>query len=445
VKTLAITLFESQVARNLLYSDSGALIRVLAKDFKIVIITNCELQPSISKFLVTNSLGFCEVFIFERRKDNVIERLCLSLLKLHNKSNSTKKAINVTASNTKRGILSRLTRKSIHILIRNRFSFATQIRRILSFQNRSLLFDASISFEDLKLDLLFVTSITNYIEDVRVAIYFSNEGIPVLGIPRSWDNLTSHGTLAFQPDLLVVHSEFMALQAKQFQNLDDNQLLRLVAPNYQGTFFPEKRNSPENGESTMRVLFPCMGEAINPDEQGFIHWLVDELGGNSEEIQLAVLQHPAFISEMNKPYNHENVSFHVFPYETTILPDYYDFIKGFDLVISGGTSVLLDSIVNGVDVFYIDFEIVEQDYWASHLRYGDLHFHTTQLLERLSLPRASSKHELLRMIKAKKLNLLEFHKEHCFVEFFTGDRSISLAECLRDAMIKLIDEKLVSS
>jgi len=445
VKTLAITLFESQVARNLLYSDSGALIKALAKDFKIIIITNCELQPSISKFLVTNSLDFCEVFTFERRKDNVIERLCLSLLKLHNKSNSAKKAINVSASNTKRGTLSLLMRKSIHILIRNKSSFATQIRRILSFQNRSLLVDTSISLENLKLDLLFVTSITNYIEDVRVAIYFSSKKVPVLGIPRSWDNLTSHGTLAFLPDLLVVHSEFMSLQAKQFQNLDDNELLRLVAPNYQDTFFSEKRNSLENGESNMRVLFPCMGEAINPDEQGFIHWLVDELGGKSEEIQLAVLQHPAFVPEMNKLYNYRNVSFHVFPYETTILSDYYDFIKGFDLVISSGTSVLLDSIVNGVDVIYIDFEIVEQDYWASHLRYGDLHFHTTQLLERLSLPRARSKHELLKMIQAKKMNLLELQKESFSVEFFTGNRSISLPECLRDAMIKLIDEKLVSS
>lgn len=68
-------------------------------------------------------------------------------------------------------------------------------------------------FQTYKPDLVIITDILNE-RDVELAHNARFFGVPIIGMVRSWDNLTLHGLMRFLPDLLLVASEEIKKQAE---------------------------------------------------------------------------------------------------------------------------------------------------------------------------------------------------------------------------------------
>lgn len=80
-------------------------------------------------------------------------------------------------------------------------------------------------------DLVFSTDIQNE-NDVRLAHEAKERGIRVVGMVRSWDNLTSKGLIREVPDLLVVHNKIIRQEAISLHGVPASRIRVVGIPHY---------------------------------------------------------------------------------------------------------------------------------------------------------------------------------------------------------------------
>ncbi len=84
---------------------------------------------------------------------------------------------------------------------------------------------------DLKPDLVFSTDIQNE-NDVALLKEASRLHIKMVGMVRSWDNLTIHGLLRFLPSTLLVSSEILKSQAVSYNDIKASRVAVVGVPHY---------------------------------------------------------------------------------------------------------------------------------------------------------------------------------------------------------------------
>jgi hypothetical protein len=273
-------------------------------------------------------------------------------------------------------------------------------------------------------NLVFITSLTNTWEDLPVAIYFKKNQARVIGTVRSWDNLTNHGYLKFVPDIFVHHSEAMKNYARNFQNMTNNSDILLVTPVYQNKFRVKKQNKAAD---ITNVAYMCMGKITNPDDEHFAQWLIKEWGLLPNKFNLTIVQHPKFSISINDSNMGGNIGIKVFNYSESNLIDYYNFIAEQDVIICGGTTAALDSAFIRTPTIAIGFEITEQNYWASALRYFDTKPHTKDFFNMCNVLVISNKQDLVNTLVSSD-DILCLSDE--LVSYFTGNSNIDFNQAL---------------
>lgn len=88
--------------------------------------------------------------------------------------------------------------------------------------------------------LVFSSDIQNEY-DVRLCRAARDRGIPVIGMVRSWDNLTSKGLVQIVPDLFLVQNEIQAREAKEFHGIPEENIRIIGIPHYDH-YIKEKRS-----------------------------------------------------------------------------------------------------------------------------------------------------------------------------------------------------------
>ncbi len=91
--------------------------------------------------------------------------------------------------------------------------------------------ELEIIIRDRRPDLIFSTDIQNE-ADVEVIKLAKRHHIPVIGMVRSWDNLTVHGLIRGIPDRLIVWSDFMKDQAVRFHDIPKDRIDVIGVPHY---------------------------------------------------------------------------------------------------------------------------------------------------------------------------------------------------------------------
>lgn len=436
---LGVTLFEAQIARNLLFSDHGQLLEKLALDFKLIIFTNENLRREVEYTISSYHNLDIELRIVSKAKMSPLEYVLVSLCKLHGTSSSIERGIWVNSRDQRRAIPNSFFRLLIRKLIKGRKTLINLARKLLSICVPRQIDFKQFALLDGKVEGLLITSLTNYMEDIRLGIYARSVGIKVLGTPRSWDNLSSHGSLPFIPDKVLVHSAFMMTQARDYQKIKESKLVMGVAPNYQSHFQLSKKK--EETRPKQYIVYACMGSKLNPDESNLIEFLAESMVGRFSEYVLVFLKHPIFEFALPDRFqNLPNFLVREFPYEKSSLRDYYEFLIDAELVIAGGTSAALDATFLGVPLAFVGFDIKQQDYWKSALRYLDKHTHTKEFVKRYPQSIVQNTEHLLRRIETTKTsfpieNLGEVR------EFFCGNQNIDLASSIISEFKELLYAK----
>lgn len=419
-RNLYISLFEPQLIRSYLLAENSNILIDLNKEFNVYIITSSQLEYSVSQGIAKASLnGFVEIIRFDKYKDTKLTRLFSFILFWSNQS---------PALNLK---ISRLLHEDPKIflfvlrLFVNKFSPKTdgfiklmRLCYLKSMETNTLAGYFSRSIAHNASDLVFVTSLTNSWEDIQVAIYFKKYRARIIGTVRSWDNLTNHGYLKFLPDIFIFHSEAMETFGKNFQRMAHCEKKCLVSPVYQDKYWVKRQIQSLEVTS---IAYMCMGKVTNPDDENFVRWLIEKWSNLPDNFKLTIVQHPNFLINIDDSNLADNINFKTFHYSDSNLTDYYNFIAQQDLIICGGTTAALDSAFLNTPIAVIGFEIKQQSYSSSALRYFDVKPHTKNFFNDCEVLIIGDKEDLVNTVKnPRKVYSVDEKK----VSVYTGRRDI---------------------
>lgn len=428
MKRFGICLFEDQLIRNYLISDNGRFLKLLINHFEVYIFTNFDLKPILCHQI--EKLGIDESLIHLVPIGNHVERRRLSafLLRWMNRSSTT---------------LVKIKRMTIwdqfpRLFVYKYLSKSKLLVRALRFLYSKSVFHSISSetgFTTLpNLDILFSTSLTNYTQELDLNTWYKNHGVFMLGTVRSWDNLTSHGLLRVIPDIFLCHSPFIRACAIDYQFIDQRLLHDWCSPSHQQEYLIEgTRRQSQSKDDGLNVLYASMGTITNPDDYHFTLWLIQTWSTARPKDSLTIMLHPKSPIDIRDCLNsEENIKFCTLDYVKSTQMELNRLLQEQDLVICGGTTIALDAHFCNVPIALVNFEIVQQPYWHSALRYYDAIFHTASFVKTCNLYTVKSLKELLDL--AEELPMDRASSGDTFAGFF----SQSLSGAFKPLLKKLV-------
>jgi hypothetical protein len=136
-----------------------------------------------------------------------------------------------------------------------------------------------------------------------------------------------------------------------------------------------------------RILYAAMGSYFNPSEEHFIEYLYSlSQRPNYKSLDITVLIHPRFrVSENIQNKFSDRINFYAFDFgnetKTESYTEYLKYLQQFQVVISSGSTVLIDACMVNVNIFHVDFELTRVPYWESIHRYLDFREYYSQFLK----------------------------------------------------------------
>lgn len=413
---IAIFISEEQVLRNYFLACEW---NIVPSHEKTLLIANREVYPILSRLSSRGEIPIKHTVMPLKIEvtGNYFLNLCISLLRNLSHSPSVLRQIKREQE------LKTISKAKSHYRI---FfyklsgvvpSIQKLARLLLFFQSR----DQSV--EKLLIDSNVRIAIALAITNPEDAIFLMNArrlGVRTIASTRSWDNLSSHGALLFEPDALIIHSKLMRKQLETFQKISKKcEIFERNVPWYSSKL--KQLSTPAgkaNPKPDLRVLYACTGPYHFPNEAHYLDALSRKLQHTG--IELTVLQHPK--SQHPLQLFTPSLKIEMFPYlnsqDKSSLVSYYQFLHGFDLILGSGSTVLLDALFLGKKISAFFPENIS-GYWASISRYEDTMQHYSEFISRLGIKTFSDLDDL-----AKSLNNIEtIHVENeNQIDYFIGDQ-----------------------
>ena len=417
-RVIGISLFEEQIVRAFFLSDNFHFLRKLCLKNEVIIFTNYEIGDFLDVKLKELGIDKTRTIKMRNIRESFLVKMFSFLLRWSDPSSATIRNLYREKNNQRISLVGFWLRKIFYHSFSHSVSLKIVFRKLLLSVHR---LDSVVQLKIPNIDLFLSTALTNSESDLPLSIYFKRKGIVVVSSLRSWDNLVTKGTLRFQPDVFLSHSGYMTDLAVRIHGIKEASVIQSVTPSYQKRFLPIARQKDVN---FFKVTYGCIGPILNPDELNFLNWL-GEISRETDTC-ISIVQHPKFKHNLST-VDTGNLVFKTFEYLSSSLEDYYDFIAEQDLVIASGTSFALDSLFVGTPLVGLAFEIIEQDYWLSHLRSYDQLPHSKFLFDELSIRKISSKLELIEILKGK-MALQKIEEGTETLRYLTGNTSMQFHE-----------------
>lgn len=273
--------------------------------------------------------------------------------------------------------------------------------------------EAAALFESYKPDLVFATDVQNE-ADVALMHEGRNRGIKVIGMVRSWDNLSSKGLIRFEPDLLIVHNELIAREAVRYNFVDRGKIVAVGIPHYDRYINPSATNRTEffaaRGFSLERklILFSPIGNRYIPDNK-LDQLVLDTLA--SLPVNILVRFPPADEVNLVVPKNtsakiaaeRSGVSFwqggpKLNEIDKTDDDSLIASLSVADLLVVGQSTMVIDAAMFNVPSVVINFDEKEKNYYQSVKRYYDGEYYRL-VKESGAVRLADSPDDLIKMTK----------------------------------------------
>ncbi len=218
MKTIFISCFHPYTSRNILSTDAFRLL-TRAQDLRIVLFVHDNKKAYI-KTNFADARTIVEGISFNAPSSQSRTMLIMKrLAKFSLDSNSVR---------IQRYMKWKLEKRYVYLLL----SFvgkAVSHSRLLRASMRALDYAMAQKdrfktyFQAYNPDAVIITDILNE-RDVELAQNARFFNVPIVGMVRSWDNLTLHGLMRFLPDLLLVASEEIKKQAEALNDCSDKKV-----------------------------------------------------------------------------------------------------------------------------------------------------------------------------------------------------------------------------
>lgn len=237
----------------------------------------------------------------------------------------------------------------------------------------------NVFFDKYKPDTVFVTDIQNEY-DVRLAEEARGRRIKVVGMVRSWDNLTTKGLIRFLPDKLLVQNEIAKEEAVCLHRIPIKSIEIVGIPHYD-SYFQALGN--QIAKSMKLALFAPTGDRYiknNTVDRDILYLLDKALDENWQIlVRLPPTDSVAFLDEMKSNdrfiFDRPGATFKTHKNAELSLEDdrrLAETLLQCDLIVSGPSTIAIDAAFFDKPVILIAFDGFEnRSYLQSVGRYYD--------------------------------------------------------------------------
>lgn len=313
---------------------------------------------------------------------------------------------------------------------------------------------ASALFEQYRPVSLVSLSLTNFDFDVILARTARQNRVPVIGMVRSWDNLSSHGLLRVLPDRCILQNVFLENVAKKHQAFDRVPIDVVGIPHYDRLNHVESFAMSRAEFCSLHHLDPkrpiifygAMGEMLFLRE-GEMPSVFEEListGQLPADSQILFRTHPKF--KMTKRQNLPHLFFDTgaayidqkFNKSRVVQNDLLNQIFHSDVVVTGASTIAIDAAIQNKPIVCVAFDANSTvNYWDSAARFYDHYTHFEALVSCGGVLISKNKAELASQILRSMAYPDEFVQQRkdivkMFVGNLDGAASKRLASLLLD-------------
>lgn len=304
MKTILLTIPRGVVARNLLEND---FYRQLRQRYHIVILTPAATDPDFLDRFNHPHATFLE---FKEISHTRVDAWFVGLQKYltYNRFTGLKKRYGI------RGVSqpsdASRTRYHLYAMIfwpLSRLVFLRDLVRWFDYRwgQRKVVTACRKIITQYQPALIISTSLLSNIETALVKAG-RQSGVPVIGMPKSWDNL-SKAAARVKPDILVVWSQFMAEQAVKWQNMPPERIKIIGIPQFdlyadKRRLWPRDRFLKEFGldPNKKTILYASGGKGI-PEDRELVQIVYEEMRQiTNRPVQLLIRPHYKYIRDADK-------------------------------------------------------------------------------------------------------------------------------------------------
>jgi len=443
VMKLIITFTNIQIVRNYLYDRDLDLLDKLHFS-ESLLICNSSTFDSVAKRvsdLPLNQQKKIKIIQINYTQNKVwLFRLFNAIFKSHV---SSKFAFNKILRSKSKGEITRA-----NLVIKMLLYFATYKNKFSAKFLRFFYLKCFCLFEDFTLlsnfrdyDTVLTLSLTEDL-DVYVAMFANVNSITSIGTVRSWDNLTSHGLLRVKPDIFYSHSLSMFDDLVRFQYFEPKKDQIKVGISNWINFDRVVSLKSKVKVANRNILFGSMGLYFNPSEIALLDYVYQLKSSlKSEQISFTVLMHPKFLLPYETQKRYSNfITFFSFKFdnidESKSYSDYLEYLSNFDLILSSGSTLLLDACLINKSVAHINFELSDVPFWESIKRYLDFREYYQNFIKLSKTPVLSNIEEFEGFLRFKNtLAHSNAHDQDLASKYILGDESqLSLTKLINNSM-----------
>jgi hypothetical protein len=403
IKTIFISSFFGLISRNILSTD---VLKILKSEDKLRIVV---LVPPSKKDLYQKIYRGDNIFFesIESKKKKLMETYLTSIFL--NSSDTSSRKIHRIIERKKHGkycitmfywILSKLSHlKIFRYLLRYFYSiFWTSNSEI------------SHCFDLYSPDAVFSTDIFES-SDIDLIIEAKKRNIPIIGMIRSWDNITTKGLNMVIPDKLIVNTPQIKEEAIKYCDFNQKDIFVVGIPHYDA-YVTEQRKSKEklfeelNLDPNKKTVFFAPPSDIytqgDPVASKIIKTLLSEnlqliirlyIVGKIDLGEIIPIQNKIAIDDPGSGINFNNADL------TGKDSHLADLLYHSDVIIAFASTLAIDAIVFNKPIIFVGFDGEEnRSYWKSLKRFYD-YDHQRSTLKLGGIKLAKSPEELIKYTK----------------------------------------------
>ena len=419
MKTILITAGEDIITRNILATDFWPTFKEKNTSARIVLVVQPEREGYFKKIYSDTSVS---IESFKRSSPGHLEQLVMTLARSGIKSGTNLWSKMRSYERGHSNFIATYVKRFHTFLLGNNNAYKRFLRRIIlrlpSDKNAEKLFDTYHP------DVLVALSLTNFDFDVPLAREAKKRGVKLLGMPRSWDNFSSHGLLRVVPDVLFLQNVFLKEMALRYQVINETETPMVIVglPHYdlyleksliesREHFY--KRNNLDSNKKT--ILYMGMGEFLFKREGDIIDILETLIDTKkiTEPVQVLYSPHPKFKSSIERAQQMKNVvlcdevgyvnnASGSWDSEKNNTVNFINLILNCEVSIMGASTNAIDALTLNKPVICIGFDGVAKEgeisYWDSVKRFYDSYTHFEALMDAGAVLKADSSRMLTEQI-----------------------------------------------
>ena len=395
-RTVFITSFHGLISRNILSTSLFGILR--ERGIKIVLLVPEYKASFFKKEYERDGIAVEEINWKLSRTDLIFRYISLALLNTRTLQIKRKTEMKGSGAWLTRFIGNR---KWARIFFRQASALFTPRRRF------------GVLIDKYQPDLIFSTDLQNEL-DVGLIHEARDRKVKIVGMVRSWDNLTSKGVLRVLPDRMVVWNEIVKQEAVDFADIRPERISIIGIPHYDA-YVKGNRTPRSDFYASMKldlskrfIVFAPTGDryiANNTIDRDIVSILQGVLPGTyqllvrlppGDIVNLAGLKVSGAV-RIDDPGTHFGVKKAM---ELSFEDDrrLADTLFYCDLLVTGPSTIAIDAVVFGKPVIFVAFDGYEnRKYYEGMERFLD-YTHIRHIIESQGVSVARSQDEFMRLI-----------------------------------------------